>query len=129
MVKILSFLLFVSFVLINESNSESISIDGIWTGEVFQTDTHSVFDTTVIIYSRISLYRIDYGKNGNPNYCGGSWRQINETTFQETITYGPCVSGFTDFIPQTNGTAFYRWRQNQSILASGWFSHRANLCL
>ncbi|UJR12167.1 hypothetical protein I4U23_016344 [Adineta vaga] len=71
-----------------------------------------VFASIITIFqhsvdSKNFIWRISYGINGNPTYCGGYWLQTGMHTFRETITYGSCVNGFSSLTSIENGLNAY----------------------
>ncbi|UJR19714.1 hypothetical protein I4U23_022848 [Adineta vaga] len=109
--------------------SASIYIDGIWKGQALQFSNEIRFDVYLTIDSKNFIWRIDYGQNGNPTYCGGYWAQTGMHTFRETITYGSCIHGFSSLTPIGDGTnAHFHWWQTGPIQTNGTLTRLHTFC-
>lgn len=98
------------------------TFDGIWSGQIVQPSPKMLFDVVLTLDSKTSYFRNDYGYNGNPTYCGGVWKSVDGTVFQESITYGSCMSGFVRFEIQANGLAHFQWFADSTLSASGFLT-------
>jgi hypothetical protein len=128
MIKILSVVLILDSMVINQYSVNAAIIDGIWFGTVSNTTETNHVTATLVADSTNFMYTVTYGENENPYHCGAYWLQTAATTFKEIYTYGTCSGDQVEFMIETNDTASYReWNQGQLGWA-GLLTRRARLC-
>jgi hypothetical protein len=100
-----------------------------WQGQGVNNKTGARFDLLLTADPTNFIWRIDYGQNGNPYYCGGYWTQTGDNTFRQTMIYGACVkSGFVSFSSSGSGIASLAWNVQTGQAFTATLNRLHNLC-
>ena len=126
---VLSVVLILGSMTINQYSTNAATIDGIWFGYVNKINDTNYVTATVTVDSTNFMYVVMYSQKDNPYYCGAYWLQTSATSYKQTYLYGGCKGPQVDFVLENNNTASYQeWNDGKRGWA-GLLTRRASLCL